>query len=136
MAKIPPREPFNPERSFVLTRPLTINGKAFALHEPFDKTLVTARRLRQMYDSRRLAISPEAPVKKEPPGINLDKMSDEQLTLLLEDNGIIVRPNASRKWLMERSERHLRAAAGAQGVLGRKTRSERGDDAQNAEKPL
>lgn len=49
---------FDRDREFLVRRgPLTIAGRTFKAGEPFDKTLVTTRRLRQMFDKRDLYFS-------------------------------------------------------------------------------
>lgn len=44
------REKFNHEREFVVFKPFTLNNKNLARGEPFDKTQVNTRRLRQLFD--------------------------------------------------------------------------------------
>lgn len=60
------REVFDRDRNFVTTRPLPVSGRSFGPNEPFDKTLVTTRRLRQLYDQRAIAYPVEETVVSEP----------------------------------------------------------------------
>ncbi len=53
------REPFDRERDFVTSRSLPVSGRVFTPGERFDKTLVTDRRLRQMYEQRILNVEPK-----------------------------------------------------------------------------
>lgn len=47
---------FDAALDFVVAKnTLTVNGETLSIGEPFDKTRVTARRLRLLYDSRRIA---------------------------------------------------------------------------------
>lgn len=99
------REKFDRERAFEANRLIRCNGVEFVPGQSFDKTLVTTRRLRQMYDNRDLRMSE----KQEPEnnGIDIDAMSERQLTLLLEDNGIVVRYGKGRDWLVKRAKTFL-----------------------------
>lgn len=54
------REPFDPSRAFVIVRPVRVGGKTYGAKQPFDKTLVTTRKLRQLYDGRYLAMAPSS----------------------------------------------------------------------------
>ncbi|WEX10284.1 hypothetical protein [Chelativorans sp. AA-79] len=54
MARATWRHAFDRDRDFIVRRQLTIGGKTFAPGEPFDKTLVPTRRLRQLFDSHRI----------------------------------------------------------------------------------
>lgn len=74
MNKRPFRPPFDPKREFVATprggRPLAVGGAQLAFGERLDKTLVTPRRLRQMYENRFIALDPAPPraPAREPAG--------------------------------------------------------------------
>lgn len=52
-------EPFDRARDFTVVRPFTLDGRALAPGEAFDKSLLTTRRLRQLFDQRRLAMAPK-----------------------------------------------------------------------------
>lgn len=54
MARATWRHAFDRDRDFIARRLLTIGGKTFAPGDPFDKTLVPTRRLRQLFDSHRI----------------------------------------------------------------------------------
>lgn len=51
------REQFDRNRAFVVTREFTVSGCVLGPGEPFNKGLVTDRRLRQLYEQRFLAVS-------------------------------------------------------------------------------
>ena len=53
------QDKFDRERTFSVNHPFTCGGKKFAAGDIFDKTLVTTRRLRQLYDKRLLLMRPE-----------------------------------------------------------------------------
>lgn len=108
------RDPFDRERSFIVSKSLTIFGDKLVPGQVFDKTLVTTRRLRQLYDSRFLAIAPD--VKSPEPVFDPDKMSDEQLKLFLEDHGVVPRYNAKRTWLVDKVRRLSQDAAVVAGA--------------------
>ena len=46
------RLPFDRDQEFVASRPLRVSGKEFGPGDSFDTTLVTTRRLHQMYERR------------------------------------------------------------------------------------
>ena len=52
------QDKFDRERAFSVNHPFTCAGKKFAAGDMFDKTLVTTRRLRQLYDKRLLLMCP------------------------------------------------------------------------------
>lgn len=55
MARAIWRHAFQRDRDFItFRRPLTIGGKSFSPDEPFDKTLVPTRKLRQLFESHRI----------------------------------------------------------------------------------
>lgn len=45
---------FSADAAYVVRGDMTIGGRLFKAGEPFDKSAVTTRRLRQMYESRKL----------------------------------------------------------------------------------
>lgn len=61
------REAFDRDRFFVTVKPVTLNGRKFGPGQPFDKTLVTTRRLRQLYDTRYLGMTSAPAQLREPP---------------------------------------------------------------------
>lgn len=65
MAIFPKIEEFNRNRSFYVFKPITVMGKKFRAGDLFEKTLVTTRRLRQLYELRYLKMGPS--VKEEQP---------------------------------------------------------------------
>ncbi len=52
------REPFDRDRNYVLNKSFKFNGKSLVVGSVFDKTTTTTRRLRQLYESRYLNMSP------------------------------------------------------------------------------
>lgn len=71
-----------PDCQFVVTAPagttsLSIGGAVLRSGQPFDRALVSARRLRQMYDARLISVAPgsslgppgpaQAPAASQPP---------------------------------------------------------------------
>lgn len=70
--RVPWRTTFNPERDFVVRRPLTVAGQLLARGDPFPKTAVPLRRLRQLYDQRVIHYPGETPgarIDKRPTGL-------------------------------------------------------------------
>lgn len=52
MARAPRRLDYDPDGEFIVRRKTTVAGLTFEAGDIFDKTLVTRRRLRQMFDQR------------------------------------------------------------------------------------
>lgn len=48
---------FDRDQDFEVLKPFRASGIDFDRGEPFDKTLVTTRTLRQLYDSRRIIVA-------------------------------------------------------------------------------
>lgn len=68
----PSKDPFDPNKEVYALKPITIGSanreiepRVFAVGEPFDKTLVNTRRLRQLYDANYLTF--EKPLKTTAP---------------------------------------------------------------------
>jgi hypothetical protein len=55
---------FNRDRDFIVCRAIKAQGRVFGPKEPFDKTLVTTRRLRQLYEQRFLMFAPTGKVER------------------------------------------------------------------------
>lgn len=109
------REPFDRDREFTVTKGFTLHGRDFGPGDPFNKYLVTTRRLRQMFDSRLIKMNGVAVVVTLPK-FDPDKMSDTQLTLYLEDHGVVPRFGAGRDWLLKKV-RELSNAGAVEGPL-------------------
>lgn len=62
--RAPWRKKFDPERTFTVRRKITCGGEAFAPGDAFDKSMVTVRRLRQLYDQRTLYFTGDTPGQK------------------------------------------------------------------------
>lgn len=106
------REKFDPQRSFFVSRHggCKVNGEMLPWGSNFDKTAVNTRRLRQLYDTRTISHKPlEA---AEPLPLNLEKMSEKQLYLFLEDNGVIPRHGAGYEWLLARAQKFVEESHG------------------------
>jgi hypothetical protein len=62
------REPFDPDRDFVVARSLRVQGQDLGPGDPVDKTkLSLPRRLRQLYDQRQINMADE-PASRKPKG--------------------------------------------------------------------
>jgi hypothetical protein len=61
MARAIWRNKFDRDRDFVVRRMVTVQGQTFGPGNAFDKTLVTTRRLRQLYDQRVIMFSGDTP---------------------------------------------------------------------------
>ncbi len=48
---------FDRSNDFVVLRPVTVHGVALTPGDPFDKTTVTTRTLRQLFDQRKINVS-------------------------------------------------------------------------------
>jgi hypothetical protein len=83
--RAPWRKTFDPERDFTVRRPITVGGQKFAPGDAFDKTLVTLRRLRQLYDQRTLHFVGDAPGKRLVPERARRKAKTEALTPIPAD---------------------------------------------------
>lgn len=80
MAKTPSRPrtrpSFDPSRAFVALRSLPVSGVKFGPGQSFDKSLVTIRKLRQLFDNKAVGFDPDeehavAPVYVARRGIKL-----------------------------------------------------------------
>lgn len=94
------RQSFDRDREFVVVRNLTIHGQQLGPGDPFNSNLVSTRRLRQMYESRLITMSGSAKKAKQPASFDPAKMSDAQLSLFLEDHGVVPRFGAPREWFV------------------------------------
>lgn len=59
--RAPYRTRFDPAGNFIVRKPTTVSGRRFERLESFDKTLVSERRLRQMFAQRTLVYDGENP---------------------------------------------------------------------------
>lgn len=74
--RAPWRKTFDPDREFTVRRKFSCGGEPFAPGEAFDKTLVTVRRLRQLYDQRVIYFKGDTPgakiVRRKRPSVDDD----------------------------------------------------------------
>jgi hypothetical protein len=70
------RELFDRDRTFLVNKPMVMNGIEYGYGEEFPKTAVTTRRLRQLYDAHWLQLAP--PSNAEKPILTLKKRSAPQ----------------------------------------------------------
>ncbi len=63
MARTAWRKEFDPEKTFTVRRKVTVGGKRLSPGDSFDPTLVTVRRLRQLYDQRIIQFEGDTPGK-------------------------------------------------------------------------
>lgn len=105
------REPFDRERTFIAVRRMTIQGKRIESGDPFDKSLVNVRRLRQMYDTRWIKMAPDNQLEPKPPVFVMPtkpeflKLSNEGLRIWLKGHRVLPRPRATRVKLLELVEK-------------------------------
>jgi hypothetical protein len=87
------REAFDAGRDFQVTRHMTISGTKFLPGHPFDKKLVSTRRLRQLFDQRCLAMLPgmgaEAPLTPAKP--DFGALPEEAIKDWLKVHGVVPR---------------------------------------------
>lgn len=97
-------EEFDRERDFTVTREFTLNGQRLVPGDVFDKSQVTVRRLRQLYEQRSLRMGPASEAPQSP----FAAMSVEELRDWLVRHGVVPRATWSDNRLRERAERVLR----------------------------
>ena len=99
------REEFDAGRDFVVTErsDLTISGTKFLPRQPFDKTLVSTRRLRQLFEQRRLEMLPgpgaETPLTPSRPDFAV--LPEEAIKDWLKVHGVVPRFGWERDRLVE-----------------------------------
>lgn len=77
--RAPFRTQFDPAGDFQVRKPFTIGERRFLLGEPFDKTQVTTRKLRQLFDHRTVVYLGENPGGIIPIGEEGPALSDAQI---------------------------------------------------------
>ena len=103
------RAAFDRNRDFVAARDLTFSGKALGSGQPFDKRIVTVRKLRQLYEARFLDMRDTtdpvdqalAEADAQQPRRMAEALTDAELRGLLEEAGQIVRYTTPRPRLIE-----------------------------------
>lgn len=85
------REEFDREREFVVLKPLTLFGKNLTRGQPFDKTQVTTRRLRQLFDQYMVGLAngvthklvPQEPEPDKPTQSSPESFTEEEIEVKL-----------------------------------------------------
>lgn len=105
----PRREEFDRSRDFIVTRPLRIDGKDLDSGQPFDKTLTTTRRLRQLYDGRKIHMAPAErtakPKKSDLVMPDFSNLPEPALRDWLEAHGVTPRVGHDQKKLAARARK-------------------------------
>ena len=119
------REEFDAGRNFIVTEraPVTISGVKFLPNQPFDKKLVTTRRLRQLFEQRRLEMLPgigaETPLTPTKP--DFAALPEEAIKDWLKVHGVIPRFGWERDRLVEAAstewERRFGTSDGGEQVV-------------------
>lgn len=99
------REKFDPARDFIVNRSLKCGGRDFVRGSLFDKTIVSTRRLRQLYDRRdvNMLAAAEKPRTVTPPKFSF--LPVEAVADWLRQHGIVPRFGATKESLVDRAER-------------------------------
>lgn len=117
------KEKFDERRQYAATRPIRCGSRTFNKGDGFEASLVTPRRLRQLYDSSYLQMLPEREEVMPPADdwmveyVQGDRrpefwfMTVEELQAYLLDHKIVARPNWERAKLVERCEKALEKEA-------------------------
>jgi hypothetical protein len=99
MATLPRFEQFDRDRNFIVTRAVIVSGKKFGPGDPFDKTLVTTRRLRQLYEHRVLKMGP-AELNLEPTGCpNFAVLPEAAIREWLTSHHVMIQPFTNERAL-------------------------------------
>lgn len=100
------RAHFDHKATFIVMRPMKINGEFHAGGATLNKNLLSMRRIRQMYDNRMLRMADKMPEPEFPTKPPFDDITDEELKQWLTSHNIVVRPGkrrSSRKTLLEKA---------------------------------
>jgi hypothetical protein len=109
--RAPYRNRFDPEAEFIVRKPTTVSGRHFGRLERFDKTLVSERRLRQMFSQRTLVYDGEAT-----PG---GKLSAEQTAETFRGQRAALAKAVQDKRAKEKAAKLKKAAAEAAKAAGK-----------------
>lgn len=85
-------KPFDRNNEFIVKRELKIQGQVFRNGDPLDKSSLTTRRLRQLYELRSIVAAPPDPNKKP----DFLKMPTKDILAWLKVRGVIPRYGALR----------------------------------------
>lgn len=105
MATFPRKaEEFDRDRGFAARVPIRVSGRQFQPGDQFDKSLVTTRRLRQLFDNRNLVMLSHEEVEPPAPSRpDFNSLPNEALMSWLSARGAIMRPNTPRERLILRA---------------------------------
>jgi len=117
------REAFDAGRDFVVTRVMLVSGLKFLPGHPFDKKLVTTRRLRQLFEQRCLDMLPgigaETPLTPSKP--DFAALPEEAIKDWLRVHGVVPRFGWERDRLVNAAasewERRFGAIAGGEQTV-------------------
>lgn len=101
-------KPFDRNADFLVKRELKIQGRIFRVGDPLDKTLLTTRRLRQLYELRNLVVAPPDPNKKP----DFLKMSTNDVKAWLKERNIVPRYGAKRATVIAQAQKVWEQAYG------------------------
>lgn len=128
----PRREEFDPGRSFVVTRcpagtvVLRVAGTEFRPGKPFQKNLVSVRKLRQLFDMRYLGMTNEEPLPPLFQKPNFSALPDPAIREWLRAHGVVPRLTATTVQITARASEEWEKRFGAMSKLnGRKHKHHR-----------
>jgi hypothetical protein len=98
------KEQFDPDREFVATAFRKVGGRDLRPGQPFNKTLVSTRRLRQMYDSGYIKMAPPTADPEVVPGRpNFHALPEGAIRDWLRSHGVAVRHGTPADKVAERA---------------------------------
>jgi hypothetical protein len=98
---------FDRENDFRVERVITVAGNKLAPGDTFDKTLVTVRTLRQLYEQRKLSMHEpkgNGHGAGQPVMPDFGSIPDEALRIWLREHNVVSRPNAKHETLVQRAQ--------------------------------
>jgi len=102
------RPPFDPDRNFVVLRPLLVSSKSFSPGDLFEPTLVNTRRLKLLYEQRIIKFGAD-----DEGGTKRKKKKSRSLAMGPVDDRLGARPGAVRSLSRVKLTRHDRQPQGA-----------------------
>lgn len=94
-------KPFDRDDEFIVKRQLKVQGKIFQIGDRLDKSLLTTRRLRQLYELRNLEAAPPDPNQKP----DFLKMPTDDIRAWLKKRDVVVRYGAKRAAIIAQAEK-------------------------------